>query len=87
MGLELFDLDLIIGIVGMVMLLAAFALNLLKFVTEKSYIYILLNIFGAGILVYHAFVVDSIPFMILEAVWALFAIYKLVIVLSKGGRE
>ncbi len=84
---ELSDLNLIIGMAGMVMLLAAFALNLLKLLKENSYIYILLNIFGAGILVYHAIVVDSIPFMILETVWALFAIYKLALVAGKSRRN
>ncbi len=68
----------------MIMLLGAFALNLMRLLTENSYAYILLNIFGAGILVYHALKVESIPFMILEGVWALFAIYKLTTVLRNS---
>jgi len=76
-------LTLIFGIAGMLMLLGAFALNLMRIITENSYLYIILNILGAGILVYHAFEVDSVPFMILEAVWAIFAIYKLIIVFRK----
>ena len=79
----MFDFTLVIGIAGMVMLLGAFALNLLMIITESSKSYILLNICGAGILVFHAIEVNSIPFMILEAVWAMFAIYKLIIIYRK----
>ncbi len=42
-------MNLYIGIVGMALLLTAFALNLMKVLQEKSLSYILLNIFGAGI--------------------------------------
>jgi len=73
--------NLYIGILGMLLLLTAFALNLLKVVCENSVSYILLNIFGAGISTYYAYTLDAIPFIILEAVWCLFAVYKLVAVL------
>ena len=74
------DISLIIGIIGMVLLLLAFALNLLKKVTEHSYSYILLNIFGAGLSIYYAYSLNAVPFIILEIVWASFAIYKLIVV-------
>lgn len=74
-------MNLYIGILGMLLLLTAFALNLLKVVCENSVSYILLNIFGAGISTYYAYTLDAIPFIILEAVWCLFAVYKLVAVL------
>lgn len=77
------EINLIIGIIGMILLLSAFALNLLKKVTEFSYSYILLNIFGAGISTYYACTLNAIPFIILEVVWALFAIYKLIVVVKQ----
>ena len=77
------DINLIIGIIGMILLLSAFALNLLKKVTEFSYSYILLNIFGAGLSTYYAYTLNAVPFIILEAVWALFAIYKLIVVAKR----
>lgn len=80
----MYDTNLIIGIAGMIMLLAAFAMNLMKLLTERSVQYILLNIFGAGLSTYYAYTLDAIPFIILEAVWASFAIYKLGVVLRKG---
>lgn len=77
------DFNTIVGIAGMLMLLIAFAMNLGRKLSEDSLGYIILNIAGPGLLAYHATVVSSIPFLILEAVWGLFAIYKLVMVLSK----
>ena len=75
-------MNLYFGIFGMVLLLTAFALNLLKIVRETSVSYILLNIFGAGISTYYAWTLNAIPFIILEAIWCLFAVYKLTVVLK-----
>ena len=79
----MYDINLIIGIIGMLLLLLAFALNLLKRVTEQSFSYILLNIIGAGTSTYYAYTLNAVPFIILEAVWALFAVYKLAIVIKR----
>ncbi len=72
------NLYVIVGIIGMIFLLTAFALNLFKKVTQDSSIYNIFNIIGAGLLAYYAYALNSIPFLILEAVWILFAIYKLI---------
>ena len=72
------DTNLIIGVVGMVLLLGAFALNLLKVKTQDSHTYVILNILGGGISTYYAVSLDAVPFVILEAVWTAFAVYKLV---------
>jgi hypothetical protein len=77
------DINLVLGIAGMLLLLIAFALNLLRIKTEDSRAYILLNIFGAGISTYYAVALNAIPFVILESVWGLFAIYKLIAILRK----
>jgi len=68
----------IVGIIGMIFLLTAFALNLFKKVTQDSFIYNIFNIIGAGLLAYYAYALNSIPFLILEATWISFAIYKLI---------
>jgi hypothetical protein len=73
--------NLQIGILGMVMLLAAFGLNLTKIMTESDLLYIWLNIAGAGLSTYYAATLKAWPFIILESVWCGFAIYKLVTVL------
>jgi len=66
-----------IGIIGMIFLLTAFALNLFKKITQDSLIYNVSNIIGAGFLAYYACALNSVPFLILEIFWILFAIYKL----------
>ena len=71
------DFTVTVGIIGMIFLLTAFALNLFKKVTQDSLIYNIFNIIGAGFLGYYAYALNSIPFLILEAIWILFAIYKL----------
>ena len=69
---------IIVGVIGMTFLLTAFALNLFKKVTQGSLIYNIFNIIGAGLLAYYAYVLNSLPFLILEAIWILFAVYKLI---------
>jgi len=71
------------GIAGMFFLLLAFALNLAKRLTQDAVAYIALNILGAGLSVYYAVTLDAVPFIILESVWGLFALYKLIVVLNK----
>ncbi len=68
----------IIGIIGMIFLLTAFALNLFKKITQDSLIYNIFNIIGAGFLAYYAYILNSIPFLILQVIWILFAVYKLI---------
>jgi len=67
----------IVGAIGMIFLLTAFALNLFKKVTQDSLIYNIFNIIGAGLLAYYAYVLNSIPFLILQVIWISFAVYKL----------
>lgn len=68
----------IVGVIGMIFLLTAFALNLFKKVTQDSLIYNIFNIIGAGLLAYYAYALNSIPFLILQAIWISFAVYKLI---------
>ncbi|HDL03698.1 MAG: hypothetical protein DRP46_12225 [Candidatus Zixiibacteriota bacterium] len=67
----------------MFLLLLAFSLNLAKRLTQDAVAYIVLNILGAGLSVYYAIALDAVPFIILESVWGLFALYKLMLVLKK----
>lgn len=77
------DINIFIGTAGMVLLLLGFSLNELKIMTPDSASYNLMNIIGAGLLMYYAWTLLSIPFIILEGFWAVFAVYKLIIVLKK----
>ncbi len=77
------DIVLVIGASGMSLLLIAFVLNLFKKIMQDSIVYNVFNIIGSALLVYYAYILNSIPFIILETVWALFAFYKLTITLKK----
>jgi hypothetical protein len=67
----------IIGTIGVSLLLIAFALNLLNIIKKENRVYILLNLLGAGIACYASVLIDFIPFVILEASWALVALVAL----------
>jgi threonine/homoserine/homoserine lactone efflux protein len=77
------DIALVVGAAGMSVLLLAFVLNLFKKIMQDSVIYNALNIVGSGLLIYYAYVLNSTPFLILEITWALFAVYKLIIIFKK----
>ena len=64
----------VIGSTGVVLLLLAFFLNLFKFTSENSRIYIILNIVGAGISCYASYLINYMPFVILEGCWCLVAL-------------
>lgn len=77
------NLTLMIGTIGMLFLLTAFVLNLFKKVRQNSAIYNVLNIIGGGLLTYYAYALNSLPFLILEAIWTILAICKLAIISKK----
>lgn len=68
----------IIGFIGVTILLVAYLLNLFKFFTENSRMYISLNIVGAGIACFASVLLSYVPFIILEGVWTLVSAFALV---------
>ena len=74
MDLSLAD---IIGSVGVFILLLAFVLNLLNKISRESVSYILMNIIGAGLACYASYLINYIPFIILEGVWTLVSLIAL----------
>ena len=63
-----------IGFAGVTILLLAFLLNLLKKISSNSLPYIVMNIIGAGLAWW---LIDYIPFVILEAAWMLVSVFGL----------
>lgn len=59
----------IIGSIGVGLLLIAFILNLRKITSPDNKFYIILNVIGASLCGYSAFLIAFYPFVILEAVW------------------
>lgn len=79
--------ETIIGSVGVGLLLIAFVLNLRRQLTEHSATYLLLNILGSALAAVYAFMMDSIPFIVLEGVWAGAAALRLLDGNKKGSSE
>jgi hypothetical protein len=71
----------IIGTVGVFLLLLAFFLNLFKKIEQDSKLYISLNILGAGLAACYSLLIGAIPFLVLESIWAVVAISKLITIL------
>lgn len=68
----------LIGSLGVALLLLAFLLNLFRYITQESLVYILLNISGAGLSGYASWLIHYTPFIVLEGCWCLVAIIALV---------
>ena len=63
-------LTTIIGIVGSTIILITFILNEFHKLDSESIIYDFANFVGAGLLAFYAYLLSSIPFLILNLVWA-----------------
>lgn len=67
-----------IGFCGVAVLLLAFLLNLLKKISSNSLAYILMNIVGAGMACLASYLINYIPFVILEGVWTVVSAIALI---------
>jgi hypothetical protein len=63
----------LVGFVGVFFLLAAFFLNLVGVLGVNSLAYVCLNLLGAGLACYASYLVDFMPFVVLEGTWAIVA--------------
>ena len=68
----------IINSCGVSLILLAFFLLTFKKVTAQNTLYNLLNLIGAGLACYGSYLIRSVPFIILEAIWSLVALYGLI---------
>ncbi len=68
----------IINSAGVSLILLAFFLLTLNKLKPEDKAYNLLNLAGAALAGYGSYMINAIPFIILEGVWALVAIYALV---------
>jgi len=67
-----------IGFAGVAILLLAFLLNLMGKLSKDGLTYILLNIVGAGLACLASWLINYIPFVILEASWTLVSLWALI---------
>lgn len=80
------DIAQLAGSIGVGLLLLAFVLNLAKILSESDWKYLAMNLIGAGLAAWYAFAGGSIPFVILEAVWGLAALIRLISTIKKGSQ-
>ncbi|MFC2151346.1 hypothetical protein ACFLSE_02365 [Bacteroidota bacterium] len=73
----------IIGSTGVAMILIAFFLNLINYISNKSFWYILMNFIGAGLACYASILLKYLPFIILEATWTLVSFAALLNLLNQ----
>lgn len=73
----------ILGIGGAVLLLGAFGLLQLQKIKRETYIYQLLNLFGASALSLYGFLIHGYPFFVLNAFWALLALRDTIKLMNK----
>lgn len=78
---------MVVGTLGLLLLLGAFVYNLAGKMSSESRTYLLLNIIGCMFLTYYAVALHSIPFMILEGVWGLSSLVKLIILWKTRGNS
>jgi hypothetical protein len=67
-----------LGFVGVFQILLAYFLNVTGKVTNNSLVFILLNLIGATMACIASLLLDYLPFIILEGIWALIALYSLI---------
>ncbi|MFN8711823.1 MAG: CBU_0592 family membrane protein [Bacteroidota bacterium] len=63
----------IISASGVTFILAAFFLSTFKFISSESRFYFLLNFIGGTLACWGSMLIPSLPFTILEGVWAVVA--------------
>ena len=76
-----------IGSTGVTLLLVAFVLNLLKVMSPDGRLYSVLNLVGAGLACWSSWLIQFMPFVVLEGVWALAALAALTKSVWQGGRR
>lgn len=66
-----------LGFIGVFLILVAYILNVYNKILNNSLPFLLLNFFGAGIACFASILINYIPFIILEGIWALISLNSL----------
>jgi hypothetical protein len=77
-----------IGTAGVGLILLAYFSSTFKMIGSQTRLYYLLNFVGAALACYASFLIDYLPFVILEATWALVSLVALLrTVPAEKGRD
>jgi hypothetical protein len=68
----------LIGTIGVGIILIAYFLNMFSYIPNNGKLFYLLNIVGASIACFASYLIDYVPFVILEATWAIVSVVGLV---------
>jgi hypothetical protein len=74
----MFNFNDYIGFTGVLILLIAFLLNLTGRLSKNALPYMLMNTLGAGLACLASYLIAYVPFIILEATWALVSLIALI---------
>jgi len=73
----------VIGWTGASLLLIAFGLNVFKIIDANSKLYLILNLSGSALLLYSAFQINAFPFVVVNFVWIVFSLFRLIQTMKK----
>jgi hypothetical protein len=73
----------IIGTIGVGLILLAYFFNTFSLIPKEGYLFFGMNIIGAGLACYASFLINYIPFIILEGVWCAVSIAAFIKLLYK----
>jgi hypothetical protein len=73
----------LLGFIGVAILLVAYLLHQVNKLSKDGMIYIVMNIVGAGMACFASYLINYVPFIILEATWTVVSIASLVRLLAE----
>lgn len=73
-----------IGFSGVFLILLGYVLNVLGVLTTKNIYFILLNLIGVTLACYASYLLEFVPFVILEGIWAFISLIALFKTVKKG---
>jgi hypothetical protein len=79
-------MDQVVQLAGAVMVLAGFVFAQVGWLGQHSYLYLVLNVLGSGLLAVLAVVGEQWGFLLLEGAWALVSAWGLACKLRRAGR-
>ena len=68
-----------VGFVGVFLMLGAFFVNVMDFISNDHPLYIILNIIGAGLACYASCLIAYVPFIMMEGTWFAISVWSLAI--------
>ena len=81
------DANELIGSAGVALLLLAFVLNTTGVLTAKHPVYTSMNFVGAGLACYASWLIDFLPFVVLEGAWCMAALWTFYRALKAGAAD